>query len=225
MTERNDLKRYGAAAALCAALAALPLASASAAPLAEAEAAYKEGERLYRTGDVIGAMGRLRAPADGGHAPSQVLLAEILDRAEFDEQAIAYYRKAAEQGDAAGEYGLGAMYLAGEGVKRDLRQALFWFTRSAERDYGPAVIALATAYLGDSAPPDDKPLDTATAQRWVRKAAERDHLPAVTALARAYREGGLGLARDLEQAKQWDARAADIRKKRDAIARNRKTRG
>jgi len=71
---------------------------------------FRRGEKAYHTGDVIGAMGSLRKAADQGHADAQALLAEILDRAEFNEEAVAYYRKAADQGNANGEYGLGTMY-------------------------------------------------------------------------------------------------------------------
>jgi len=96
---------------------------------------FRAGSQAYRTGDVVQAMALLKRSADAGHAPSQSLLAYILDKAEFDEDAVAYYRKAAAQGDAEGEFGLGSMYAAGEGVKRDRAEARKWITRAAEKGH------------------------------------------------------------------------------------------
>lgn len=161
---------------------------------------FREGEKAYFAGDVIGAMGALRRAAEKDHAPAQALLAEILDRAEFDEEAIAWYRKAAEKRHAPAEFGLGAMYLAGEGVKADHGQAVFWFTRAAERGHSGAIVALAQALM--NSPPERK-ADEATTLRWVQRAAELDYLPAMERLAAG---GG-------EQAKYWSERAAEIKKR------------
>jgi len=45
--------------------------------------------------------------------------------------AAAWYRKAAEQGLSAAQNGLGAMYMTGNGVDRDLVQAHMWFNLAA----------------------------------------------------------------------------------------------
>lgn len=199
--------RWLAAAGLCLALALSGLARG--APADD----YKLGEQAYRSGDVVTAMAALRRAAEQGHAPAQVLLAEILDRAEFDEEALAWYRKAAAQGDAAGEYGVGAMLLAGDGAKRDPGQAWFWFTRAAEKKFDPAVIALANGYLRAAKGEEPAGPDPARAAEWLRKAADLDYLPAVDALARAFREGGFGVEKDNAQSEQFAAKAAALRKK------------
>ena len=108
---------------------------------------YRLGADAYRAGDVVRAMALLKTSADAGHAPSQSLLAYILDQAEFNEEAFAYYRKAAAQGNADGEYGLGSMYAVGEGVKRDPAEARKWITRAAERGHAAAINSLAQAYI------------------------------------------------------------------------------
>lgn len=161
---------------------------------------FREGEKAYFAGDVIGAMGALRRAAEKDHAPAQALLAEILDRAEFDEEAIAWYRKAAEKGHAPAEFGLGSMYLAGEGVKTDHGQAVFWFTRAAERGHSGAVVALAQALMN---PPAERSVDQATLVRWLKRAAELDYVPAMERLA----------ATSGEDAKFWSERAAEIKKR------------
>lgn len=202
---------------LIAALAAGFLGAGSLAPQAAMSASleedYQRGERAYRSGDVVTAMAALRRAAEQGHAPSQVLLAEILDRAEFDEEALAWYRKAAEQGDPAGEYGVGAMVLAGEGVKKDPQQAWFWFARAGEKKFAPAIIAMANAHIqaaqGNVAPGPD----ASRAGEWLRRAAEIDYLPAVEALAHAYRDGGFGLERNGPLADRYAAQAESLKKK------------
>lgn len=203
---RSSVRRLLAAAGLCAALAVH--GTAAGAPVDD----YKSGEQAYRRGDLVAAMAALRRAADQGYAPAQTMLAEILDRAEFNEEALGWYRKAAEQGDPGGEYGLGVMYLTGDGVKKDPAQAWFWLMRAAEKKFESAVIALASGYLraakdGEAAP------DPARAAEWLRKAAALDSLPAVEALARAFREGGFGLQTDAAQADKFAAQAAALRKK------------
>jgi TPR repeat protein len=45
--------------------------------------------------------------------------------------AMSWYRKAAEQGDAAAQAGLGVMYANGRGVPRDYVSAHMWFALAA----------------------------------------------------------------------------------------------
>jgi TPR repeat protein len=46
-------------------------------------------------------------------------------------EAIRWYRKAADQGDASAENSLGAMYVRGRGVGRDFALAHMWFSLAA----------------------------------------------------------------------------------------------
>ena len=48
-----------------------------------------------------------------------------------DRQAVFWYRKAAEQGDAKAQFNLGVMYMDGRGVAQDDRQAVAWFQKAA----------------------------------------------------------------------------------------------
>lgn len=172
---------------------------------------YKKAEAAWRSGDMSGAMALLRPAADKGHAPSQALLGDILDKAEFNEEAVAYLRKAAEQGDANGQYGLGVMYLAGEGVKRDVNEALLWFTRAAEKNQVDAIKGAAQIHLNalaQAVPKEPAP----AAMDMVRRAAQNNYLPAIDALVKAYRGGDYGLAVDAKQAEVWEAKAKELRK-------------
>lgn len=167
---------------------------------------FRAGSEAYRGGDVVQAMALLKKSADVGHAPSQALLAYILDKAEFNDEAIAYYRKAAAQGDAEGEFGLGSMYAAGEGVKRDPAEARRWITRAAERGHEAAIGTLAQAYINGDLGINETQRNSAEALRWVRRAADSGHVSAMEHLASAYRTGAYGLPVDLKQAEALEVR-------------------
>ncbi|MBQ7215874.1 MAG: SEL1-like repeat protein [Synergistaceae bacterium] len=49
------------------------------------------------------------------------------------EQAVVWYRKSAEQGNADGQFNLGFMYRNGYGVEQDYEQAVYWFRKAAEQ--------------------------------------------------------------------------------------------
>lgn len=107
-------------------------------------------EKAYNAGDLPKTIALLGKAAVQGYAPAQVRLGEVLDYAEEDEEAVRWYRKAIEQGSAAGELGLGIMYLKGEGVAQDSEKALYWVGRAAGKNYLPAVEYLARGYrVGD----------------------------------------------------------------------------
>lgn len=167
---------------------------------------FRAGSQAFREGDVVQAMAVLKKSADAGHAPSQSLLAYILDKAEFNDEAVAYYRKAAAQGDAEGEFGLGSMYAAGEGVKRDPAEARKWIARAAEKGHATAINALAEAYIKGGLGVEEQQRNSAEALRWVRRSADSGYVPAMEQLAVAYRSGTYGLAVDSTQATALDAK-------------------
>lgn len=103
-------------------------------------------EMEFARGDVFAALNLWTKAAQQGYAPAQVRLGDILDKAEEDVDAAAWYRKAADQGNAAGEYGLGQMYLKGEGVKKDVEQARTYILRAAEKGNLAAVTMMLYAY-------------------------------------------------------------------------------
>jgi len=50
-------------------------------------------------------------------------------------QALVWYRKAADQGSADGQFNLGLMYAQGQGVHRDDAEAARWYRMAAEQGY------------------------------------------------------------------------------------------
>ena len=84
--------------------------------------------------------------AEQNYTPAQVALGQLNDSAQFFEAAVGWFLMAATQGDAAGQYGLGQMYIEGNGIEKDDAKASYWFKRSAAKNFLPAVKLLANAY-------------------------------------------------------------------------------
>ena len=72
-----------------------------------------------------------------------------------DAQAVAWYRKAADQGNGDGQFGLGLRYLEGRGVPKDKPQGIAWIRNAAEQGNAFAEFYLGIAYgVGDGVPQD-----------------------------------------------------------------------
>jgi TPR repeat protein len=114
--------------------------------LAGVEEDYEKANEAQGRGDFMVAMPLLKKTADAGYGPAQSLFADMLDASESQEEAVGYYIKAAEQGDAHGQSGLARMLSAGRGVARDNAKALEWLRKAAAQDYLDAVKVLMGAY-------------------------------------------------------------------------------
>ena len=64
-----------------------------------------------------------------------------------EDEAVKWFRKAADQGDAAAQCNLGNMYAEGRGVTKDEAEAVKWFRKAAERGHSPAQFNLGASYL------------------------------------------------------------------------------
>ena len=167
--------------------------------------------RSYERGDVRTAISFLRNSADQGHAPSQALLAQILDQAEQNEEAVKYFRLAADQGNAEGYFGLATMYASGEGVARDLKAARQWMLKAADAGHPQAVQSIALAYMQGGLDIAEAERATPAALGWIQKAASIDSLPAIDRLAVAYRKGDFALPVDVKKAEELEAHARKLR--------------
>ncbi len=172
---------------------------------------YDTGIRTYENGDLIGAMSLFKRAADAGHAGAQERLAYILDKSEFNEEAVKYYRMSAKQGNADGQTGLGLMLAAGEGVKQDFVEARKWIFLAAEQRHKQAINVIAEAYIRGGLGFDEDARQDPGVLDWIRRSADNDHLPAIDALAAAYGTGQYGLAVDQKQAADLVARANRLR--------------
>lgn len=162
---------YGKWVLLGAMLCCLNAPMAIAGPQQDTEAA----ESAYRKGDLMGALALWKKAAEAGYAPAQVRLASALDDAQQDEEAVQWYRKATEQGSVAGEYGLGMMYLKGEGIAKDNEKARFHILRAANQNFVPALRTMFELYKAGGG---GLPADQAEAAKW------EDRMYAVTGQSR-----------------------------------------
>lgn len=187
---------------------------------------YADGLKSFRDGDVVGAMMKLKKPADSGHAKSQALLGQVLDWAEFDDEALGYFKKAADQGDLDGMYDYGRMLASGEGVKdKDIQEGRQWLLKAAESGHRLAINVIADAYLNGGLGFNQADRNSQAALVWVRKAADNDYLPAVDLLSEAYRTGqGLPVDIDLIIANEYLAKSYSLRGIDPAKQKKRKTR-
>jgi TPR repeat protein len=84
-----------------------------------------------------------------------------------DKEAIAWFRKAADQGDARAQLALGTMYARGDGVPKDAKEAVVWVRKAADQRLAQAQFSLGGMYARGEGVPQDKVL----AYMWFNLAA------------------------------------------------------
>ena len=109
----------------------------------------------------------------------------------------------AERGDAKTQNRLGNIYYHGDGVPKDLGQALHWFRKAAEQGYAPGQFNLARLYREGRGVEQDY----SRAVHWYEKAAEQGLAMAQFFLGKSYAEGQ-GVPKDPVLAYYWLDRAA-----------------
>ncbi len=110
----------------------------------------------------------------------------------------------AEQGYAAAENNLGAMYESGIGARKDPGEAMKWYRKAAEQGYAAAQNNLGVMFeRGQGVQPDNS-----EAVKWYRKAAEQGYDLAQYNLGVVYAEGK-GVSEDPVQAMRWYRKAAE----------------
>ena len=70
-------------------------------------------------------------------------------------QALVWYRKAADQGDALAQFSLGLVYDNGQGVPQDFAQAVVWYRKAADQGEARAQINLGVMYEKGQGVPQD----------------------------------------------------------------------
>jgi hypothetical protein len=162
-------------------LVALVLSLAAPLALAGPKEDTEQAEKEFARGNLVLSMALWKKAAEAGYAPAQARYGDILDKAEEDAQAVAWFRKAAAQGNAAGEYGLGDMYAKGEGVKQDFEQARSYITRAAEKGHLPAVLTMREMYKNGSMGVKADPVKSAEWDAKVKDIVSRDKAQAAPA--------------------------------------------
>lgn len=179
---------------------------------AEVLSEHEKGRRAYLSGDLSGAMGILRKAADNGDGASAALLGYILDKAEFNEEAIVYLEKAVTLGDPDGMYNLATMYLSSDGVQSDPERAAALLRKAAALGHMPAKQTLALAYINRTSGFDPDGDNREEARSLLLETSKEGLVPAMEALAKAYTTGEFGIPIDASKAKEWAGKVAEIRK-------------
>ena len=113
-------------------------------------------------------------------------------------------KKAAEQGDAQAQCNLGVCYHFGNGVEKNLSEAVKWWRKAAEQGDAQAQYNLGVCYaLGDGV--EKNPTE---AVKWCRKAAEQGNAQAQYNLGFCY-DFGNGVEKNLSEAVKWYRKAAE----------------
>lgn len=120
-------------------------------------------------------------------------------------QAVAWYRKASDQGDAEAEYRLGERYVMGwwAGSPHDIPQGFALLQKAAAQGHVGSMRAIADYYRQGMF---GVPKDESQAFAWYRKAADLGDAIAETRVAAAY-QFGTGVAEDMPQANLWYRKA------------------
>ena len=121
---------------------------------------FSDTERLANQGD-----------ADAQYHLGEMYYVYVGDGATQDYVKAAYwFGKAAEQGHAKAQGGLGYMYYEGKGVAQDYAKAVYWNEKAANQGYASAQYLLGMMYYNGEGVTQDKQ----KACRLYRAAADQD---------------------------------------------------
>jgi TPR repeat protein len=123
--------------------------------------------------------------------------------AKDEAEAVAWYRKSAEQGNPNAQNNLGACYEGGLGVAQDFLQAVSWYRKAAEQGFADGQTNLGACYASGKGVAKDFP----QAVSWYRKAAEQGDAQGQFNLGTCY-ENGTGVDKDMAVAVSWYAKSA-----------------
>lgn len=141
--------------------------------------------------------------AEAGEAEAQFEVAEALAHgtgiARNLDQAIQWYRKAAEKAHVGAQYVLGTLYEKGDGVPQNYARAAEWYRLAANLGHhADAEFALAQLYFNGRGLPSDP----AEALTWYRRAADGGN-PAAQYILGTILESGWNVPADVTEAYKW----------------------
>jgi len=182
------------------AASAAPESSLSAAPDAGApRSALGPALRAIERGHYATAARALRKPAKQGDPMAQNNLGYYehgLGVPRSLNDALVWYRKAAEGGLPAAQYNLGTFHYRGQGVAQDTELACKWFESAANAGYTDA------EYMSGECLRNSARRDPALALSWFLKAARKGHVSAQLMAASIYL-GGEGWRAEPQKALIW----------------------
>ncbi|MBQ9771228.1 MAG: SEL1-like repeat protein [Lentisphaeria bacterium] len=125
------------------------------------------------------------------------------DAGNYD-QAVKYFRAAAERNHAGAQFNLGDCYYDGHGVSQSHEEAIKWYRKAAEQNYARAQNNLGICYYEGHGFPQSYE----EAIKWYRKAAEQNYAATQYNLGNCYYDGH-GVSQSYEEAVKWYRKAAE----------------
>ena len=139
---------------------------------------------------------------------AQCLLGMCYDRGlgleKSDAEAVKWYRKSAEQGNATAQFNLGWMYQKGRGVEQSNVEAVKWFRKSAEQ--GNATAQFNLGWMYENGRGVEK--SNTEAVKWYRKSAEQGNARSQCNLGEMY-VNGRGVEKSNTEAVKWYRKSAE----------------
>ncbi|WP_194726428.1 tetratricopeptide repeat protein [Noviherbaspirillum malthae] len=114
-----------------------------------------------------------------------------------DTRTIKEVVRDAEKGDVQSQAMAGYMYVSGDGVERNYREAYHWLMKATQKGNADAQHNLGVMYENGFL----VELNYQTAAKWYRLAAEQDHADAITSLNSLYLKGRI--PSDPKDSKKW----------------------
>ncbi len=108
------------------------------------------------------------------------------------------------QGDKRAMYGVGNMYMKGQGTDVNLKEAFGWFLKAANAGHKKSEYKVGSLYLRGQGTPKN----ARKAFSWISKAASKGYGPAQFQLGRLY-QTGTGIKGDLKKSLNWYKKAND----------------
>jgi TPR repeat protein len=121
-----------------------------------------------------------------------------------DEEAFAWYHKAALQNQADAQAQVGDMYRRGQGVSQDYQQAMGWLMKAASAGNAEAQYNIGLLYYCG----DGVSVDREQAMKWYLKAANNGYTEAMYRIGFMYRNGK-GAPKNIHSAIEWYTNAAN----------------
>lgn len=125
--------------------------------------------------------------------------------AKYEQEAFAWYRRGASNGNVDCEYAIAHMYDEGIGVNQNREEALRWYKVAADHGNPSAQIMIASCHeRGDGLEKSES-----EALKWYRSAAEAGDARAYYSLGKLFEEGK-GVRQDSRKAVECYTKAADL---------------
>lgn len=171
-------------------------------------AGLEDGLRAYQKNDFSTAFEEFHKVAEQGDVTAQNVLGFMYAYgqgvAKDGQQAITWYRKAADQGFPEAQAGLARVYEAGlGGVAINKQQAVYWYLKAADQGVASAQYNLGFMHANGYGVMKDEQL----AADWYRKAADQGFAPAQYNLGIMY-ANGQGVAKNEQLATDWYRKAS-----------------